>query len=76
MAQYDGIDPTPGSPGGLDTPPAVYCKLFGDMVTERLCVLRRQELNARGGFSCEGCNMDVEKCYKKAQPLQGCKPTP
>ncbi len=33
----------------------VYCKLFSDMVSEHLCVLRKKELIAKGGFSCEGC---------------------
>ena len=36
-------------------PEAVYCKLFSDTVTRKICVLRKQELNGRGGFSCYGC---------------------
>ena len=45
--------------------PTIFCKLFTDMVTEHLCAIRRRELNARGGFSCEGCSMEQrrgEKC--------------
>lgn len=38
----------------------VYCKLFADRVTLHLCILRRKELNAKGGFSCEGCSMERE----------------
>jgi len=34
---------------------AVYCKLFSDTVTVKICDLRQQELNGRGGFSCDGC---------------------
>ncbi len=33
----------------------IYCKLFSDMVTDHLCMLRRKELDARDGFSCDGC---------------------
>lgn len=32
-----------------------FCKLFADMVTQHLCELRREELNRKGGFSCENC---------------------
>lgn len=34
---------------------AVFCKLFSDTVTVKICDLRKQELNGRGGFSCHGC---------------------
>lgn len=37
----------------------VYCKLFSDRVSEKLCFLRKKELNRREGFSCEGCPMDA-----------------
>ncbi len=33
----------------------IYCKLFSDMVSEHLCVLRKNELSSKGAFSCEGC---------------------
>jgi hypothetical protein len=33
----------------------VYCKMFSDQVTNHLCEIRRQELNSRGIFSCNGC---------------------
>ena len=46
---------TPALAGGREV--AIYCKLFSDMVTVRLCTLRRKELDARGGFSCDGCVM-------------------
>ena len=39
---------------------AVYCKLFSDTITSGVCILRKQELNGRGGFSCTGCSL--EKC--------------
>ncbi len=39
----------------LRKPEAVYCKLFSDTVTVKICDLRKQELNGRGGFSCHGC---------------------
>ncbi len=37
----------------------VLCKLFSDRVSEKLCLLRKKELNRKGGFSCEGCPMDI-----------------
>ncbi len=40
-------------------PAAVRCKLFSDMVSEHLCLLRKKELNAKGAFSCDGCPMDA-----------------
>lgn len=39
---------------------AVYCKLFSDTVTVKICDLRKQELNGRGGFSCQGCRTDKQ----------------
>lgn len=36
---------------------AVYCKLFSDTINNHICVLRKQELNNRGDFSCSGCCM-------------------
>ena len=39
----------------LRKPEAVYCKLFSDTVTVKICDLRKQELNGRGGFSCHNC---------------------
>lgn len=44
----------------LDTPlSTMKCKLFSDIVTEHLCLLRKKELNAKGDFSCIGCPMDA-----------------
>ncbi len=37
----------------------VICKLFSDIVSENLCLLRKKELNKKGGFSCDGCVKDV-----------------
>ena len=42
----------------LRKPQAVFCKLFSDTVTIKICDLRKQELNGRGGFSCHGCRAD------------------
>lgn len=72
MAQYDDLDPE--SSDGPEALTTVSCKLFGDMVTEHLCVLRRRELNARGGFTCEGCATDVKKCFEHPRPMQSCGP--
>jgi len=35
----------------------VYCNLFGDRVSERVCLLLTKELNEhrRGALSCRGC---------------------
>ncbi|MEK6697776.1 MAG: hypothetical protein AABZ10_01915 [Nitrospirota bacterium] len=72
MAQYDDLDPE--SSDGPEALTTVSCKLFGDMVIERLCVLRRRELNARGGFTCEGCATDVKKCHEHSRPMGSCEP--
>ena len=40
--------------------PDIHCKLFSDVVTKHVCALRRQELNKRGSFSCDGCRWDKE----------------
>lgn len=37
----------------------IYCKLHRDMVTDRICVLRRQVPASRNGFSCKGCIMNI-----------------
>ena len=74
MAQYDDLDPE--SSDGPEALTTVSCRLFGDMVTEHLCVLRRRELNARGGFTCEGCAVNMEKCYEPSHPSQSCEPKP
>ena len=37
----------------------VYCKLFSDTVTDKICRLRKQELNGRGGFSCTECRANT-----------------
>jgi len=49
-----------GYPEELDGSLAVkfQCKLLSDRVNGHLCILRRQELDLKGGFICEGCFMD------------------
>lgn len=37
----------------------VYCKLFGDMITDMVCILRRRILTSKNGFSCRGCIMNI-----------------
>jgi hypothetical protein len=44
---------------GKEEDAVVHCSLFGDIVAERVCELRRSELNNRGGFSCGGCVVDM-----------------
>ncbi len=46
-------------PAQSDNPSTVRCKLFSDIVSENLCLLRKKELNAKGAFSCDGCPMDA-----------------
>lgn len=55
MDNMDGIDKTSELPV-TEAAVTVSCKLFSDTATRHLCDLRRRELNARGIFSCEGCN--------------------
>ncbi len=33
----------------------IPCLLFDDLVTRRLCLLRRHELHGKGALSCRGC---------------------
>ncbi len=44
----------------------MYCKLFGDVVHEEVCDLRKRILATRKGFSCKGCivnlSLDGEAC--------------
>lgn len=64
MARKNALADVSGRCKGQEVP-AIFCKLFTDMVTEHLCFIRRQELNSRGGFSCEGCSMEqrrVDEC--------------
>lgn len=37
----------------------VYCKLFGDVVAGRICVMRREILTSRNGFPCKGCIINI-----------------
>jgi hypothetical protein len=64
-----GDAPLPAAGGMRSGPPLssaasdknffVLCTLFGDMVADRVCELRRSELNRKGDFSCEGCIVDM-----------------
>lgn len=40
----------------LDDTNSLYCKLFADEVPEKICALRKRELNGRGEFTCVGCS--------------------
>lgn len=37
----------------------VYCKRFSDMVTDKVCVVRRQVLAAKPGCSCKSCIINI-----------------
>ncbi len=72
MARKSTMAHVDGRCKGQDVP-AIFCKLFTDMVTDHLCVIRRQELNSRGGFSCEGCSMEhrsVDECAYQDSSLR------
>jgi len=45
-------------PSATSDDAVVFCKIFSDMVIERLCQLRRKELHAAEDLSCKGCIMD------------------
>jgi len=59
MAQHghNRAQAVPGTGPGTDGP-FIYCKLFADMVTRHLCMIRRQELDSQDGFSCDGCDQE------------------
>ncbi len=42
-----------------DAGTVVYCQMFGDMVIDAVCVLRRQILTSEEDFSCTGCIMNI-----------------
>ncbi len=42
-----------------DEASALYCKLFGDLVVDEVCGLRRKMLSSRQGFSCKGCVTNI-----------------
>ena len=54
MKLHDAPDSAAEPPGKPDVQ-MIHCKLFDDMVTPHLCLLRKQELGAKNDFSCEGC---------------------
>ena len=37
----------------------VYCKLFRDIVTDTVCILRSRILTAKSHTSCKGCIMNI-----------------
>lgn len=55
----DGMHSSAPSSPASDENFFVLCTLFGDTVADRVCELRRAELNNKGDFSCEGCIVDM-----------------
>ncbi|HAK61489.1 MAG TPA: hypothetical protein DCO77_14120 [Nitrospiraceae bacterium] len=55
MTPYEAVS-SGSEPPGRSEVPMDRCRLFNDLVSEHLCLLRRQELDSKGGFSCEGCS--------------------
>lgn len=53
-ADFKSVDERPANPasGGVN------CKLFGDRVAERICLLLKKEIEAwwRGDVPCRGCS--------------------
>lgn len=37
----------------------VFCRIFGDMVTDSVCILRRRIMNSKSGSCCRGCIMNI-----------------
>jgi hypothetical protein len=42
-----------------DDTTVVYCKLFRDIVTDSVCVVRSKYVSCRSDFSCKGCIMNI-----------------
>ncbi len=42
-----------------DLTTVVYCKLFRDIVTDSVCVIRSKFVSCRSGYSCAGCIMNI-----------------
>jgi hypothetical protein len=55
---YDTDIRTQAAGGTFQVIQAIYCKLFADSISSQVCLLRKQELNGRGGFTCGGCSME------------------
>ena len=55
MAEFNNDHVISGASELSEAGRTVHCKLFSDEVTTYVCSLRKRELNARDGFSCEGC---------------------
>jgi hypothetical protein len=60
-------------PSDLKSPSTVPCKLFSDLVSKKVCELRKKELDLSGAFSCAGCPTDaiMRKPQKNAQGNDG-----
>ncbi len=56
---YDAANTFVKTFNDTDVTSLVYCKLFGDVVTETVCSLRRQFLTSKRGFSCKACIMNI-----------------
>ncbi len=37
----------------------LYCRLFKDMVSDSVCMMRSRVLTSGGTFSCKGCIMNI-----------------
>ncbi|OGW55121.1 MAG: hypothetical protein A2Z46_03740 [Nitrospirae bacterium RBG_19FT_COMBO_55_12] len=59
MAEFNNDHAISGASERPETGLTVHCKLFSDEVTKQICSLRKKELNAQEGFSCEGCPQAV-----------------
>lgn len=63
MAKYHEGTAVFLEPGGTyqesDEASALYCKLFGDLVVDEVCGLRRKTLSSQQGFSCKGCVTNI-----------------
>jgi hypothetical protein len=42
-----------------DDTTVVYCKLFRDIVTDSVCVVRSKYVSCSSEYSCKGCIMNI-----------------
>jgi hypothetical protein len=42
-----------------DVTTVVYCKLFRDIVTDSVCIMRSKYVSCRNEISCKGCIMNI-----------------
>jgi hypothetical protein len=60
MAQYN--DPASAfaeTSDERDDTTVVYCKLFRDIVTDSICIVRSKYVSCRSEYSCKGCIMNI-----------------